>query len=350
MYDFLSWHRARYPEMQAQDIVKLMFQSLCGCGHLLADESIVIDRITQEESFLSPDPDEALTEPLGAHVRLNLRRAMAEGIRPEWIARLMLISAEQTSVQTDRKSVYNAIVSQHEGTFSVPHDEIIACARRLLDDTEWLPGHTERYRQAYHPAYRVISQRCAAMLPVLCALGGKDRTDRILLCIDGPCGSGKTTFSRMLSAIVDAAVVPMDDFFTPHAQKTPERLSQPGGNADIERFCQEVLACWLEGKPIFYRPYICWKDEFGAPTAVENKQITIIEGSYSLHPSIGRHAHVRVYLTVDPETQLRRLLARDGEDMLSSFTERWIPLEKAYASFFGLPDDECIVVSNEADV
>jgi hypothetical protein len=49
----------------------------------------------------------------------------------------------------------------------------------------------------------------------------------------------------------------MDDFFLPFEQKTPERLAQPGGNADHERFAREVLGHLNRGEAFAYRRYDC---------------------------------------------------------------------------------------------
>jgi len=350
MTDFLAWHRLHHPQMQAQDLVKLIFQSLCGCGHLLADEQFVTARIEMEQSSLAPDSAEPLTEPLGAHIRLNLRRAMAEGIRAEWIARMMLLSEKQTPVVSDRRSVYSAIATLKTDGFSFSAEKLEASAKRLLDETEWIPGHTESYRGLYAPAYRVISQKFEYLLPVLCALGKLQDRERTLMCIDGPCGSGKSALCQQLIAITGAAALSMDEFFTPHAQKTPERLAQPAGNADIERFCTEFLHPWLEDSTAAYRPYLCYADEFGDPVTVPSRPLTIIEGSYSLHPDIRRHADLRVFLTVDELTQHQRIAARDGEEMLQRFISTWIPLEKAYFAAYGLPDEECLIIPAQTDV
>ena len=39
---------------------------------------------------------------------------------------------------------------------------------------------------------------------------------------------------------------------------------------------------------------------------------------------------ISVCLTLSPELQRRRILARNGEEMARRFFERWIPLEQAY--------------------
>ncbi|MBR0217023.1 MAG: uridine kinase, partial [Clostridia bacterium] len=74
--------------------------------------------------------------------------------------------------------------------------------------------------------------------------------------LDGPCASGKTTLAAFLEhAIPNLYIVHMDDYYIPMAQKTPERLSVPGGNADKERLLEEVLLPHRAGKDAVVRPY-----------------------------------------------------------------------------------------------
>lgn len=335
METLISWHRLHYPLMQAQDVVKLVFQAKLGCGHLLADEAAVTQRIVAEETALSPSFTEALTEPLGPdYVRLNLRRAMAEGIEPVWIARLMQLSCP--AQLPAREEVVQAIAA-------LDADDAMHVAQRLLTEPDWIPSHTQAYHAAYAPAYRVISTRCAEVLPALSAIAAQWDKERLLVCIDGPCGSGKTTLAKLLHQVLDAAIIPMDDFFLPHPQKTAERLAQPGGNADWERLCSEFLTPWLQEGQASYRPYDCHADAYADPVCVEPRKVTIIEGSYSLMPAISSHADLRLFLRIPPDEQQRRILQRDGERALQMFLQRWIPLEQAYFSAFQLPDERCLV-------
>lgn len=336
MKTLYDWHRRHYPLMEPQDAVKLAFQSLLGCGHLLAEESTVAARIAREEACLSPDASQPLTEPLGRdYVRLNLRRAMAEDIPPLWIARLMACSAGPARTRED--------VVQAVAALGDPRAEKIA--HRLVDEPGWIPSHSDAYRQAYGPAYRVISRSCAAALPVLSGIAARPEDQRLLVCIDGPCASGKTTLARLLQQVLDAAVIPMDDFFLPHARKTAQRLSQPGGNADHERLVAQCLVPWTARQPIVYRPYDCHRDALGDEIAVPDRRITLVEGSYSLLPDIACHADLRVFLQISPGEQLQRIRLRNGEDGLATFVQRWIPLEQAYFAALQLPDEGCTVVS-----
>ena len=59
---------------------------------------------------------------------------------------------------------------------------------------------------------------------------------RVLVAIDGRCAAGKTTLAASLQAQLECNVFHMDDFFLRPEQRTSERLHQPGGNVDYERF------------------------------------------------------------------------------------------------------------------
>lgn len=162
----------------------------------------------------------------------------------------------------------------------------------------------------------------------------------VLLAIDGRCGSGKTTFAKVLQEKSGAAVVHMDDFFLRPEQRTPERFAEPGGNVDRERVLEEVLIPLKEGRPVVYLPYDAHKPAMLEPVHLEPSPITIIEGSYSCHPALWDFFDVHIFLDVEPEEQLRRIEARNGSGKLATFKSRWIPLEEAYFEEFS-PEEKC---------
>ena len=63
---------------------------------------------------------------------------------------------------------------------------------------------------------------------------------------------------------------------------------------------------------------------------VTPKRLTVLEGSYALHPQLRGAYDCTVFLKTSPEAQAERLLRRDGPDSLRSFREKWIPLENLY--------------------
>lgn len=153
--------------------------------------------------------------------------------------------------------------------------------------------------------------------------------ERVFVAIDGPCTSGKTTLATVLQRRFGGNVLHMDDFFLRPEQRTPERFAEPGGNVDRERFEDEVLAPLAAGKIAQYRPWDCHTGDFAASHNVEPARLTIIEGSYSMHPALRGYYDLMICLTIDSGEQLRRLEARNPR-MLQRFIDEWIPLENRY--------------------
>ncbi len=151
-----------------------------------------------------------------------------------------------------------------------------------------------------------------------------------LIGIDGRCASGKSTFAELLSKQLSCPVVHMDNFFLRPFMRTPERLAEPGGNVDRERFYAEVLHPLRAGHPCTYRPYDCHKQALTEEISLPASPLYIIEGTYCLHPTLFDAYDLSVFLTVSYEEQCRRIARRNGDAGLAVFQNKWIPLEEAY--------------------
>ena len=154
--------------------------------------------------------------------------------------------------------------------------------------------------------------------------------ERVLLAIDGNCCAGKTTLSQRLGALLDANVFHLDDYFLQPHMRSPQRLSQPGGNVDAERFLAQVLLPVSRGEQATVQKYDCHADALLAPVLVLPKRVAIIEGAYGLHPLLAPYYDLKVFCRINPAPQEMRILARNGEEALSMFRSRWIPLENRY--------------------
>jgi len=157
---------------------------------------------------------------------------------------------------------------------------------------------------------------------------------RVLLSIDGNCCAGKTTTAARLGKLLNANVFHLDDYFLQPQMRTPERLRQPGGNVDAERFLLEVLLPVSRGETAIVRRYDCHRDALLSPEAVSPRAVSIIEGAYSMHPLLASYYDLKLFCRIDPALQQERILARNGEEMLPMFLNRWIPLENAYFSAY----------------
>ncbi len=153
----------------------------------------------------------------------------------------------------------------------------------------------------------------------------------VIAALDGKCGAGKTTLAEKLRGDLSCTVFHMDDFFLRPFQRTEERLNTPGGNIDYERFREEILVPLKSGAAeIIYQPYDCRSQQLLQHVTVKPNGIVLIEGSYSCHPELWDFYDLHIFLTIDPEEQLKRIAYRSGQESVRRFREEWIPLEEQY--------------------
>lgn len=328
MAKLLKEHFNNHPDMEIQDAVKFLYQSHMGAGHLIADEESALSRLEEEWAQVEADPSAPLTEPLGGGLcRLQLNACKGKGLSSRTAFHLFFLTAQQIApdlagLERDLELVY---------TLPFPAEAV----------TQWLDlyrtqgcpavSHSSRYRTAYSPAYRVVSTRLARLLPLLCAIDCQMTREPFLrVAIDGPCASGKSTVGYELAQIYRCPLIHMDDFFLRPEQRTEERLAQPGGNVDYERFLQEVLLPLTQHQEISYCPWRCRMGAFGSPITVPPASLVVVEGSYSLRPDLREHYHLRVWVEASMEERLERLAQRGGPGCLERFQTMWIPLENRY--------------------
>ena len=176
----------------------------------------------------------------------------------------------------------------------------------------------------------------------------ENRNKPLLVAVDGRCASGKTTFAAALERELGCAVIHTDHFFLRPEQRTEERLNEAGGNVDYERLREEVMLPLLTGKPFSYRKFDCGEMKLSAKIEVKPTTVTVIEGSYSCCPALWEYYGLRIFLTVDPQEQLRRIELRNGNEAAVKFRERWIPLEEKYFAACKIRERCDLVFGSEA--
>ncbi len=166
-----------------------------------------------------------------------------------------------------------------------------------------------------------------------------------VIAIDGSAAAGKTTLAQAIADRCGLGLVHTDDFFLPFAMRTPERLSEPGGNLDRERFLEEVIP--QLGSEFSYRAFDCSSGSLDTLRHVPAGGV-VVEGAYSLHPAFGDYCDLRVFLDISPELQRQRILARNGEAMWRRFEDEWIPMERQYHTAMGIkPGCDIILLADD---
>ncbi|MEE0966897.1 MAG: hypothetical protein U0L85_07585 [Bacilli bacterium] len=159
-----------------------------------------------------------------------------------------------------------------------------------------------------------------------------------ILAIDGMCGSGKSSLAKELQILFDANVFHMDDFYLPIEKRTSERLNQPGGNVEYERFLETVLIPLSKGEDVYYQRFDCTKMSLTEKEIIKYKPMNIVEGSYSLRPELVDYYSDIIVLKISNELQIQRLTKRNPTK-IDMFINKWIPLENKYFEYYHIMDE-----------
>jgi uridine kinase len=139
-----------------------------------------------------------------------------------------------------------------------------------------------------------------------------------LVCVDGPAGSGKTTFGLRLAAALDAPLVHMDDLYA--------GWTLVGAGA---RLAAGVLRPLRAGRPGAHHRYDWHAGAFAAePTVVPVAAALVVEGCGSCPPAWDPFTTLRVWLEAPAGLRLGRGVARDGEALRAEWL-RWQQREAA---------------------
>lgn len=336
-------HRERYPLMEPQDYGKLAYQSEFGAEHLAADRQTVLEFLLEELKTLSAEASPRMPEEIGGGLcRFPLTACPTEA-EAELLADLFLRTAEKS-----------------RGTAEGLLDKMNQIAgHRIPGMPEWFAAwnqngcppvhHSESYRNAYAPHYRLLQKDFAAYFPALAEINRLVRTGRCaIIGIDGRCGSGKTHFTQLACDLFPCNVIHMDDFYLPAEKRQQHWEEIPGGNIDLVRLYTEVLLPLRENRQIVYRPYSCEKGAITEEKALPYRNVTVIEGSYSHHPKLLAGYDLKIFLDCGKEEQKRRLKAREGS-YYTEFANRWIPMEERYFQRYRV-EEECALRVDTSEI
>ncbi|PKH41971.1 Uridine kinase [Nocardioides alpinus] len=172
---------------------------------------------------------------------------------------------------------------------------------------------------------RQVADRVKAAPPTL----GAGR----LVCIDGPGGSGKTTLSERLEAVVPGATVV-------HCDELLQGWDGlPGLASTVERLVTPLAA----GRTGSWRRWDWLADDWAETHEVAPGGLLVLEGVGSWSPAIADLVGVLVWVEVASEVRLERGIARDGEGMRAHW-ERWRLEEDALFARLGTRERADVVV------
>lgn len=168
-------------------------------------------------------------------------------------------------------------------------------------------------------------------------INNKKLINPFILAIDGPCGGGKSTLASELEKELGYNVVHMDDFYLPFKERSKNWMNEIAGHVDFDRLIKNVLIPYKEHKKTNYISYDCHSDKYLNEIYIDLDKPLILEGSYSLHPKLNNFIDIKVFVDIDNDTQIKRLMKRN-EKTVDLFKSMWIPFENNYFNKLKIKD------------
>ncbi len=160
--NILLTHFEAYPQMRPQDAMKLIYQHVFGPEHLITDGGKTLTALEKEMNGLEDGPArEHLYESIGNGLcRLNLRPCKERGIPAEDINRLFAETSRETKGEAKQFWLAVRALQKLAEDGEAPFDTVEMDLFLARYPQKPAPvHHSEGYKKAYRPAYRVISQR-----------------------------------------------------------------------------------------------------------------------------------------------------------------------------------------------
>lgn len=202
----LCRHCEEYPKLQLADLHKYIYQSACGCEHLLSDEEKIIEYIKEEaancRSHLG-EPTEALD---GAYCRVHLDW-LKKGLSPGTLGKLFVLSAchEENGMRVLEEKLEALLELISEGKLPFVYKEARDAADNWKKQGYPACRHSEVFREHYGPAYRVIKKEYAVFLPLLAEIDTRLQSGQTSVTVDCSIGD-KKMLKKLLSDIYGSAV------------------------------------------------------------------------------------------------------------------------------------------------
>jgi uridine kinase len=143
-----------------------------------------------------------------------------------------------------------------------------------------------------------------------------------VVCIDGPAGSGKTTLAKALSGVLEKCfVIHMDDLYQ-------------GWEDALSKQFEVNLLNWIikplrQGRQIELQKYNWVTSTQGEIIKIEPSNYLILEGVGSINDETKALASFKIWLEVEKDLGLARVLSRDGEQIRTEMIE-WQKKETEY--------------------
>lgn len=311
--DIILEQLVKYPQMQAQDALLLLYQGAgLGAGGEAYKLALAIEAegsVLNSEQLVLP-----YTEDLGKHycrMNLSVLQVLPAGV----IGKMTSASGKEGAYDKElfRWGLDSLLGLCRQGRADFSEARL----NKLL--VGGIPCHSSTYLREYTPAYRVVRREYAKYLDLFVKISRLlYRGGEVTVAIEGGSAAGKSTLAKLISSVFDANCFCTEDFIR-------------GGSFSWEVFEEQVCSKLNTGKPFVYH-----RGNPAEKLEVSPKRLNIVEGVYSMHPALEKYYEIKVFLDVSPLTQTKRILRDFGEEGLMRFTREKATRENAYLEAQGI--------------
>ena len=143
-----------------------------------------------------------------------------------------------------------------------------------------------------------------------------------IIFIDGPAGSGKTTLAKSLSGLLEnCPIIHMDEIYDGWENALSPKTSQ-----DLVEW---VINPLLESRSIEFVKYDWYLEKRIEKVVINLPKVLIIEGVGSSSFEISKHASLKLWIEVNKETGINRVLTRDGQQIQEQM-KKWQSQESKF--------------------
>lgn len=313
---YYNYHKNKYPLMEKQDIIKLVFQSTLGPNHFGANLSKekINDYLNNELNSSYINKDENLYEWISSkYVRINLFKFQEYNIDLNNLLDMFFNSVNTSS--------YNKEILEENLLKYLSVED-------LKDYNFQAVSHSETYRNNYIPHYRVVNSSYIDLnLKFIQLLNFiRNQKDKSIIAIEGRCASGKSTLANLIEE--KYTVIRVDDFFIEKKSKK-ENISKYGNinYQNLYEVLKQIKNAFNNNiKQLTFKAFDCTTQSYYDKTIQITNKI-ILEGTYSSSLFFKEFIDKLCFLNISKTVQYERISKRA---LAKKFFEEWIPLEEQY--------------------
>jgi len=158
----------------------------------------------------------------------------------------------------------------------------------------------------------------------------KINKSKFLVGVDGPGGSGKSTFAKELVELLsNTRIVRMDDFYKPENLRQ-ESNAEIGSYFDWQKLEKQLLIPFMENLGIRFQKYDWQCDSLKEWQYISKNSNVIVEGVYSTRQELSKYYDLKIWIDCPADDRLLRGIERGGIEMKNQWQNVWMKQENDY--------------------